>query len=48
MTLIGFIVSSVECHSYESRKAKRIETHAVSVRETISRERMRASNIAYH
>ncbi|MHB1664997.1 MAG: hypothetical protein ACYCT7_07050 [bacterium] len=34
-----FKSSAVECHSCESRKVPKIETHAVSVHEAISRER---------
>jgi CHASE2 domain-containing sensor protein len=40
MTLRGFIVSPAICsHSEGSRKVPKIETHAVSVHEAISRER---------
>ncbi|MHB1645729.1 MAG: hypothetical protein ACYCSW_04370 [bacterium] len=35
----NFKSSPVRCHSCESRKVPKVETHAVSVHEAISRER---------
>ncbi|MHB1664651.1 MAG: hypothetical protein ACYCT7_05245 [bacterium] len=35
----GFYISPFGCHSCESGKVPKIETYAVSVHETISRER---------
>ncbi|MHB1645685.1 MAG: hypothetical protein EVG15_08290 [Candidatus Acididesulfobacter diazotrophicus] len=39
MALRSFIISPAGCHSCEGRNVPKLETHAVSVHEAISRER---------
>ncbi|MHB1646713.1 MAG: hypothetical protein ACYCSW_09460 [bacterium] len=48
MTPVGLKVKSPHCHSCESRKVQKIETHAVSVHEAISRERSDRSDRSGH